>query len=314
MIPRVAIALALALLIACPSASRATEISLLTEAIFHRLSATRTFDLNADSTVSAPDLTARITAGEPGSAGCGAELAPDGTLQIQVDGVAREYVLRLPAAYDGVTPRPVVFGFHGFGGNSAYIEGVTELAENWPEAIGVYPQGLPRTISIFGNIMAPGWQLAAGELEDRDLALFDALLDNVLASYCVNPNRVYVTGHSNGAFFTHVLACNRGDRIAAAAPRAGGVIGCTPGTQVAMILSHGTSDPIVPFASGETSRATWIRRDECTEDMAPYGDRCQINPDCVDDRQVAFCPFEGGHEPSPAFPPDLFRFFKEHAL
>lgn len=312
MIRRLGISLLLVILSSLPS--RATEMSLLTQAIFHRLSPTRTFDLNADSAVSAPDLTVRVVEEEPGSTGCGGELAPEGALQIKVGDVTRDYVLRLPSGYDGTTPRPVVFGFHGFLGNSQYIEDVTALPENWPDAIGIYPQGLPRTIPIFGNIMGPGWQLAAGELEDRDLALFDALLANVLATYCINPERVYVTGHSNGAFFSHVLACNRGDRIAAAGPRAGGVIGCPGETQVAMILSHGTSDPIVPYRSGETSRSTWTRRNACTDELAPYGDRCETSPDCADDRQVALCPFDGGHEPDPAFPPELFRFFKEHAL
>ena len=40
-----------------------------------------------------------------------------------------------------------------------------------------------------------------------DVALIGKILDDVEAGLCVDTDRVYATGYSNGAFLTSVLAC-----------------------------------------------------------------------------------------------------------
>jgi polyhydroxybutyrate depolymerase len=176
------------------------------------------------------------------------------------------------------------------------------------------PQGSLATVSIFPGAVGQGWQLYAGEFDDRDVSFFDAMLARLSAQYYINPRRVYVTGHSNGAYLSHILACLRGATIAAIGPMAGAVSSCPGSERVAVILSHGTMDTTVPYGSGLAARDFWLTRNDCAALSEPYAKGCEIHPQCADDHQVAFCSFGGMHVPDPHFPPNMYRFFREHAL
>ncbi len=296
-----------------PARLAATELTLIGNAIFGLLSPTKVFDVNTDEAVSAADLTARARNPVTGSTGCDGPMPPEGELTIQVGPDLREYVVRLPVDYDNRTPRPLIFAYHGFSADTFYMESGTEIPERWPDAIGVYPRGLVRTIATFPGVMGKGWQLIPGEFNDRDVKFFDALLDRLQSDYCINPSRVYVTGHSNGAFFANVLGCERASVIAAIGPRSGALSMCTTDDQIPVIISHGMRDMIVPFFLGNATHNQWIKRNGCTADVAAYDDRCTINPDCDDSENVVFCPFDGGHLFDELFPQELIRFFEEHA-
>jgi polyhydroxybutyrate depolymerase len=302
------------LMLAGAAPAAGDELDLITAALFGQLNRTATFDTNDDDDVSVADLTAQAEAGEPGSAGCGQVPPAAGRQTIDVDSVTRRYLVRPPATYDSHRPHPVVFGFHGFTGSAAGEEQVAKLVAQWPDAIGVYGEGLRRTFPGFGGIEGQGWQVFPGESGDRDVRFFDAMLARLASEYCINPRRVYVTGHSNGAFFSHVLACTRGATIAAIGPMAGGVLGCRGTDPVAVLISHGSADNVVPFSIGTAARSSWIQQNACSSERVPYANACEINPDCAGDRQVAFCRFAGTHAPDPMFPANMFRFFREHAL
>jgi polyhydroxybutyrate depolymerase len=58
---------------------------------------------------------------------------------------------------------------------------------------------------------------------------------------------------SAGAFMVNRLACERADVFAAIAPVAGTLganVGCAPSRPVAVLETHGTADPVVPFNGG----------------------------------------------------------------
>jgi polyhydroxybutyrate depolymerase len=121
-----------------------------------------------------------------------------------VDGVRREALVVTPA--DGEDLAPVVFVFHGHGGTARQAARSFDLHTHWPEAIVVYPQGLPTP----GRLTDPegkrnGWQHAAGEQEDRDLKFFDAMLASLKSEHNIDESRIYCTGHSNGGGFTYLL-------------------------------------------------------------------------------------------------------------
>jgi polyhydroxybutyrate depolymerase len=46
------------------------------------------------------------------------------------------------------------------------------------------------------------------------MSYFDIVLQNISSTYCVDTNRIYVTGHSNGAAISYRLACERANIIA----------------------------------------------------------------------------------------------------
>src|SRR5262249_50025432 len=93
----------------------------------------------------------------------------------EVDGVKREALVVAPAR-PGKSP-PLMFVFHGHGGTAKAAAAYLAHHKHWPEAVTVYPQGLPTP----GKLTDPegkktGWQHGSGDQKDRDLKFFDAML------------------------------------------------------------------------------------------------------------------------------------------
>src|SRR5437667_12505070 len=93
-----------------------------------------------------------------------------------VDGVEREALVYIPSTSSKAKP-PVIFAFHGHGGNMHFAARGIAFQNSWPEASVVYPQALPTP----GLIMdqkgeTPGWQREAGQQRDGDLKVVDAIL------------------------------------------------------------------------------------------------------------------------------------------
>ena len=146
--------------------------------------------------------------------------AADGFQQMDftVEGVARTARIYVPSsAKAGSTP--VVFVFHGHGGNARQVAHGFAIERYWPEAIVVYMQGL-NTPGLLTDPQGklPGWQKAVGSEGDRDLKFFDAVLARIKQDYQVDAKRIYSTGHSNGGGFTYLLWLARGNVFAAVAP------------------------------------------------------------------------------------------------
>jgi polyhydroxybutyrate depolymerase len=139
-------------------------------------------------------------------------------MDFTVDGVARTALVYIPVAATS-NAVPLVFVFHGHGGNARQAERSMGIDRVWPEAISVYMQGLKTP----GQLTDPqgdraGWQAALGKQGDRDLKFFDVVLARLKQDYRVDPKRIYATGHSNGGGFTYLLWLTRGDVFAAVAP------------------------------------------------------------------------------------------------
>jgi len=229
--------------------------------------------------------------------GCGKDPgALDATPRtLMVDGVARTYILALPASYDPNKAYPLVFAWHGRGSNGAqarlYFK-VEEAAQG--QAIFVYPYGLP--LPEMQN--QTGWDLFPS---NEDFAFFDALLAEIGEQLCVDPERIFSTGHSFGGYMSNQLGCFRGDVLRAIAPVASGGPfggGCTG--QVATWIAHGTGDQVVPYSEGENSRKHWSGANACAGpgdavDPAP----CVAQDGCDAAAPVVWCSHSeadfGGH-------------------
>lgn len=138
-----------------------------------------------------------------------------------VDGVTREALVSLPENPVREGGLPVVFAFHGHTGTMRQASRSFPIHELWPEAIVIYPQGLPTPSALVDpEGKFSGWQGMAGAQGDRDLKFFDTMLADLREHQAIDPKRVYATGHSNGGLFTYLLWAERGDVFAAVAPSA----------------------------------------------------------------------------------------------
>jgi polyhydroxybutyrate depolymerase len=129
------------------------------------------------------------------------------------DGNNREYAIYIPASYDGSQAVPLLFNFHGGGGNIVdYMSSVDmrPIADT-ANFILVYPQAVPDP----GNGGATSWMHKAPTTFD-DVPFVEAMIDVIAAEYMIDDNRVYVCGYSLGGEFTYELACRLNNRIAAA--------------------------------------------------------------------------------------------------
>ncbi len=181
------------------------------------------------------------------SQGCGsAPVVGPGQTDESVDskGTAYTYIQHVPPTYDGTTPIPVVVDFHGYSEGSSIHTRMTMLGTKGDTEgfVTVSPQGQ-------GLGVVASWDT---ELDGPDVAFFGKLLDQLEDTLCVDTNRVFVTGLSNGAFMTSAVACAYADRVAAVAPVAGiqDIEGCDPARPVPVVAFHGTADPFVPFTGG----------------------------------------------------------------
>lgn len=173
-----------------------------------------------------------------------ADVAPDTEMRLVVDGTERTALLRAPTT--APAPRRLVLAFHGYGGGMwdlGYTGGLSDLAETEGFVVA-YPQGI-------GD--GPTWDLTG----ETDIPFVLALIDELVASQCVDPAHVFATGFSMGGGMTNLLACRVADRFAAVATIAanhGDTWGdpCTPARPVPIVAFHGTLDEALPYEGGDS--------------------------------------------------------------
>ena len=238
------------------------------------------------TTTSAP---APTTTTAPGCAP-GAVPPAAGTERVELtsEGEPRWYDRVVPSGYDG-SPVPLVVDLHGYlsgAETQASISGFGDLAEQEGFVVAT-PQG---------NSDLPYWNAVPHDDLPDDVAFVDAVIDDVAATVCVDPDRVYVDGFSNGAFLASLVACELADRVAAMATIAGLLVpeGCAPARPVPVLAVQGTEDRYVPadgspgpaledlewsddsrrafdglaFADVEASAAAWAALDGCDGEPA----------------------------------------------
>ena len=133
------------------------------------------------------------------SAGCGKSGRPANG---EVAG-AGAHIYDFPASYDGTTPMPMVMALHANNNPETEIQGLsngTRLATNF--------------VRVFPKSAGAGWDITV------DAARITTIFDDVLASYCVDTSRVFLTGHSSGAQMDVTMLCVKGGekRFKAVAP------------------------------------------------------------------------------------------------
>jgi len=207
---------------------------------------------------------------------------------------------------------PVVFGFHGHGGNSRQAARSFHLQDEWPEAVVVYMQGVPtpgRLTDPEGKL--PGWQHDPGDHEDRDLKFFDAVLATVKKDYKIDENRVDATGHSNGAAFTYVLWVARGDVLAAIAPSAGFSRSARRAKPKPVLHIAGENDPLVRFPAQKIAMNAVRSINGCEAEGKEWAKGCLLY---ASDKGAPFVSFihPGDHKYPAEAPALIVKFFKEH--
>ena len=197
-------------------------------------------------------------------------------IAVNVDGVQREALVFEPRA-TVQAKHPLVLAFHGHGGNMHGFARTTELETHWPQAIVVYPQGLPTASKLDPDGRKPGWQRLPGDESDRDLKFVDALLAQLRRDYKVDEQRVFATGFSNGAFFSLLLWMQRPQVFAGFSIVAGALdSGQHLNAAKPVLQISGEKDPLVTMAKAEATIAEERKADDAGNPGSECGAGCTL--------------------------------------
>ena len=190
------------------------------------------------------------------------------------DGVYRTYLVHTPPGFQPSENPPLVINFHGLTSTGAQQEFYSEMnaVADAERFIVAYPDGINNS-----------WNLGLGQVDDY--GFISALIDDLIISHNVDPQRVYACGMSQGGMVSLLFACSMYDKIAAVASVAGGMTPglapvCQPTRPVPVMMINGTADAIVPYAGGlgnihtEDAIDHWVGHNGCdvTPIITPYPD------------------------------------------
>ena len=270
--------------------------------------------------------------GGPGDPGCVAPQIVGDTRALEIDlrfdGYDRSYVVHVPPALNPAEPHPLVLSFHGQGSGALDQMDLSQLnvTADARRFLVVYPEGL------FGswNAGACCGRSAADAIDD--VAFVRAIVSDLRQKVCVDTRRIYATGMAWGASFTHRLACDAPDLIAAAAPVSGALelASCSPSRPVPLLMMQGTDDEISDPRAAQTSFGVWQALDGCSSGAAAREGRCDVNASCSADARVGLCLLDGFAHCWPGNPDcpfgratspldfsanvEMWRFFERHRL
>ena len=177
---------------------------------------------------------------------------------MQFDGRTREWRLYVPSSLAGSGEVPLVVGLHGGLGSGeqfaadAYFDAQAERGG----FIAVYPDGIERRVVAARTWNGGGCCGYAMEQGVDDVGFLVALIEELSADLPIDRERVYATGHSNGAIMSYRLACERADLVAAIAVYAGALeVECEPSEPVSVLEIHGGADEHIPIGGGQGPKA-----------------------------------------------------------
>lgn len=214
--------------------------------------------------------------------------------EVMVGGVKRTFLISAPASSHD-EPTPLLIAFHGRTNSNERVKSYMRFEREAPEMIVVYPAGLPAG----GGYT---WTGAGG----ADLAFFDALVEHVGSHLCVDMDRIYVAGHSLGAWMANSVACLRGGVVRASGTVGGDGISTNCTGPTAGLIAHNPKDQSSPFAGSERIRQARVEKNACTwdvDDAAPANLNCVEHAGCQGGNAVRWCPHTVDNDERGAFYP-----------
>jgi polyhydroxybutyrate depolymerase len=255
----------------------------------------------------------------------------------------RPVSVHVPPGYSQSTPAPLVVMLHGYSASGDLEEiylGIT-AESNKRGFIYVHPDGtIDKMGQHFWNASDACCNFDGSTVDDS--GYLSAVIADIQSRYSIDPKRIWLIGHSNGAFMSYRMACDHADQIAAIVSLAGAMpsdpSGCKPSAPVSILEIHGTADAVIaydgsalnghPFPSAPVSVSDWVTIDGCApaaDTSAPPLDLDSVLPgDETAVTRYAGCK-PGGHAelwtiaggshiptPSPTFTSDMVDFLYAH--
>lgn len=280
----------------------------------------------------------------------------DVTLSMEWEGRTRTWNVHVPAGYD-CTPTPVVVGLHYYTGTAQNFEHEVAQIHDWLDehnVIGVFPNAMARGegpdddwVTAFNDVSShhddgpdggtcTSWAVDYGVFADcpmseserecfwgtscaDDVGFVRTVLDQAARDWTVDPDRVHLTGFSQGAIATQTWAYYLQDVLASVAPLHGFAANghtVAPTGHVSLMQVWGTYDYFIngwdaPSTDGliydgaDETGEVWAAAQRCSPlGDTPYasvadgkwGWRCTEHADCDAGTAVVTCQWDWTHD------------------
>jgi polyhydroxybutyrate depolymerase len=227
-----------------------------------------------------------------------------GTLTITVVGNPVNLLVRVPPNYVATAGSPFVMVFAPAGltaSNNEQFTGLTSEAMKRGYIIAYADN------SLFNSTQLP-----------QEVQQSAAAIPAVTAKWCVDPKRIYATGHSNGGSLSEVIGVEQLVTFAAISPSASGVpasvmqsFGC-PKAPLPVLEVHSSGDQLFPLAQGFGADVAkfWAGCDGCNATpSAPDSTGCIQYTGCSGGAEVDYCQGTAAHGVWPGRDKQIFDFF-----
>ncbi len=253
----------------------------------------------------------------------------------------RPFKLFVPSTYNASFRAPLIIALHGYSQSGDKFEKYLNLTPV-AEARGilyVHPNGTAdKSGTRFWNATPECCDIHTPKVNDNSYLM--SIIDQVSKNYAVDPDRIYIIGHSNGGFMANSMACLHADRIAAIVSMAGGGYAkssmCKPSSPINILEIWGTKD--VTFAGNHMmgkvipgavkTAAIWGALDHCSKTTYLIPEKLDLDSkqkgsettqrqftECADNADVEFWTIAGApHVPtlSKNFTADVVDYLLAH--
>ena len=261
---------------------------------------------SADSTDDTSDggtATDDPTTGGAASCAAGSKPGAAGSTDAMPTAVGVAINVRTPADYDPTVAYPLVVVYAPAGGDADLTESFTGLTNNALD--GGY------VIAYADHVSPMSLEIVEG---------LQPILDDIVDTWCIDTERVFFTGHSDGGTIAEILLARdeTDPQPRAAAPSNAGVtgmllsqVGCPSAPKPVMVI-HSANDGLFPPANGFGFDAAevWAGCNGCAAEPVADGP-CVRWPGCDDDVPTLFCETAGQHGQWTNLNTTMFEFFAE---
>jgi polyhydroxybutyrate depolymerase len=163
-------------------------------------------------------------------------------------GLLRNYLVHVPASYDGSRAVPLLLDYHGFSKDAANERQWSgQLAESDKRGfIAVWPNGLVLSWNAYGCCFLDN------ALNIDDVSFSRAVIAAMKGRANIDANRVFVTGISNGGGMAQRMACEAADVVRAAVSVSYPLNRetCPPAKPISVWEIAGTADETIGYYGG----------------------------------------------------------------
>ena len=171
--------------------------------------------------------------------------------------IPNDRIYDFPTTYDGKVPMPLVIALHGANNPNTILEMLSAGSRLESNFVRAFPKS-----------NGSAWSFSGGT--GADSKRISDIYDDLLANYCIDTSRVFLTGHSSGAQMTVQMACVAGGdkRFKAIAPVAASKY-CSTLTPVPVLYIQGMMDAQRGGGNGKDVVAVFTASNTCMTQTMP---------------------------------------------